>query len=200
MNQTIIFIVLFVLILISTFALQSTLQKAKINKIFKFMQSGNIVAVEQELNSFSTKFLIPEFNREFIKLNIYFSEQNSQKIEQQFEVLFHLKMNAAQKKELTLKAFEYYVQLKDKEKAQSLLEELKSFEDVGMVAHAQMLYDILIDQSTNYIDLLTEKLEEGNNMDRGMNAYLISLQYSYLHNKEKEQEFLNKSKHYFSKK
>ena len=200
MNQTILFIVVFILVSISTISLQINFQKSKQKKIFELLKSGNVQAVENELNSASCRMLIPAFNREFIKLNAYLLNQKTDKIDEQFDILFKTKMNDQQRKESVLKAFEYYVQLKDKEKSSALLQEIKNFDDYGLAAHSQMLYDILIDRSTNYIDILTAKQNEGNNADRGMNAYLISLQYGYLNKKDKEKEYLEKSKKYFTTK
>ena len=200
MNQTILFIVVFILVSISTISLQITFQKSKQKKIFELLKSGDIQAVEHELNSASCRMLIPAFNREFIKLNAYLLNQKTDKIDEQFDILFKTKMNDQQRKEALLKAFEYYVQLKDKEKSSALLQEIKNLDDYGLAAHSQMLYDILIDKSTNYIDVLTAKQNEGNNMNRGMNAYLISLQYGYLNKKDKEKEYLEKSKKYFTTK
>lgn len=200
MNQTILFIVVFILVSISTISLQMNFQKAKQKKIFQILKSGKLDELEKELDSTSSRMLIPSFNREFIKLNAYLMNQKTDKIDSQFEILFKTKMNDKQKREAVLKAFEYYVQLKDKEKSASLLKEIKTFGDLGLVAHSQMLFDILIEKSTSYIDVLVAKQDEGNNMDRGMNAYLISMQYGYLNKKDKEKEYLEKSKHYFTTK
>lgn len=194
------FIVAFILIFLSTFALQNTLQTAKQKKIMELLQKKDLSELEKELNSSSCRIILPAFNREFLRLNAYMIHNMQSKIDQQFNVLFDMKKNPAQDKEVTVRAFEYYVQNKNKKKSLEMLDKIKEMDDEGLVAHSQLFYDILIDKKSDYIDILTEQLENGSPVDKGINAYLLSLQYGYIGNKEKEKEYLALSKQSFKAK
>ena len=195
--KIILFIAAFILIFLSTFALQNTLQTAKQKKIMELLQKKDLGELEKELDSSSCRVILPAFNREFLRLNAYMIHNMQSKIDQQFNVLFDMKKNPAQDKEVTVRAFEYYVQNKNKKKSLEMLDKIKEMDDEGLVAHSQLFYDILIDKKSDYIDILTEQLENGSSVDKGINAYLLSLQYGYIGNKEKEKEYLALSKKSF---
>ena len=195
--KIILFIVAFILIFLSTFALQNTLQTAKQKKIMELLQKKDLNELENELDSSSCRIILPAFNREFLRLNAYMIHNMQSKINEQFNVLFDMKKNPAQDKEVTVRAFEYYVQNKNKKKSLEMLDKIKEMDDEGLIAHSQLFYDILIDKKSDYIDILTEQLENGSPVDKGINAYLLSLQYGYIGNKEKEKEYLELSKHSF---
>lgn len=193
MNVIIVFIVFFVML----FLIEAYLKKMKQEKLFAFLQHGEFEQFEKELDSHICIWLIPKFNREFLRMNAYTMQNNLEKLESQFELLLNMRADEKQHTEVIVRAFDYYVNSGNNQKSKMLLEEIKKMNDQNLIDNSQMMYDILIEKNFNYIEKLNNELDYGTNMEKGMKAYLISLQYGYLNNLEKEKEYQDLSKSYF---
>lgn len=196
MNPFLTFIGSFLILSVIFIVLQKGVHNSKSKKILMHLRSGNYEEAEAELNKASTKFFLSQFERESIRYNVYWMQQDNKKIEQQLDYMFTLKLNKFQKKSVLTLAFNYYVNKRNKKKSKKYLHEIKSYLDDSLIEHCQMMYDILISKQSNYIDVLKKQLLVGDNSDKSMTAYLIALQYENLKDTENQIKYQDLSKSY----
>ena len=79
---------------------------------------------------------------------------------------------------------------------------LSLLKDISKNRHSlrimEMMYDILVNQSSKYINVFTEVLSNTKNDEAGLNTgileYLVALQYGYKNDKIRMREYLLKAK------
>ena len=189
MNKSTMYVVICLACILIISGLQSLIKKIKQNKLFGYLQKQDFEGFEKELDSSLCVLFIPSFNREYLRMNAYLMQGDLKKIESQLEVLLKMKTNKVQRKQVIIRSFDYYVNQLNKPKSKKLLNEIKQTKDEKLISHCQMMYDILIEKKTKYIDQLEKQLHQGSIAEQGMAAYLISLQYGYLNDKVNEKKY-----------
>lgn len=189
MNKSTMYVVICLACILIISGLQSLMKKIKQNKLFGYLQKQDFEGFEKELDSSLCVLLIPSFNREYLRMNAYLMQGDLKKIENQLEVLLKMKTNKAQRKQVIIRSFDYYVNQLNKPKSKELLNEIKQTGDEKLISNCQMMYDILIEKKTKYIDQLEKQLHQGSIAEQGMAAYLISLQYGHLNDKVNEKKY-----------
>ncbi|MDD3049433.1 MAG: hypothetical protein PHQ89_05665 [Bacilli bacterium] len=166
----------------------------KQNKMITDIQGGKFDDFFVTVDSFLTKLLIPRYNLEYLKLNAYILQGKEKEIEGQFDGLLNARKNKAQKEDITMKAFNYYVGVENKEKCTELIEEIKTFTNERMVQEATIMYDIFVLKLGNHIDEILEMMEGKSNAEKGINEYLLSVQYENIGDKENAKKYEKLSK------
>lgn len=197
MNETTIVLIVFVIIVFLTPLIRRFLQAKKQYEFSTLLQNKDFDLLEKKLNSFSSKALFPRYTLESIRLQIYLVQDQKKKIDQQYRVVIESAATKKQKKEILSNAFERYVFLSDAPKSRNLLEKIKKLEDESLVQRCQMLYDIFIEKSTNYIKPLEDKFSQLEGSEKMISAYLLSIQYSHMNNKKKAEYYAELSKQFF---
>lgn len=189
MNKSTMYIIICLACILIISGLQSLIKKIKQNKLFGYLQKQDFEGFEKELDSSLCVLLIPSFNREYLRMNAYLMQGDLHKIEGQLEVLLKMKTNKVQRKQVVIRSFDFYVNQLNKPKSKELLNEIKQLGDEKLISNCQMMYDILIEKKTKYIDQLKQQVHQGSIAEQGMAAYLISLQYGYLNDKANEKKY-----------
>lgn len=197
MNGTTIVLIVFVIIVFLTPLIRRFLQAKKQYEFSTLLQNKDFDLLEKKLNSFSSKALFPRYMLESVRLQIYLVQDQKKKIDQQYRVVIESATTKKQKKEILSNAFEHYVFLSDAPKSRNLLEKIKKLEDESLIQRCQMLYDIFIEKSTNYIKPLEDKFSQLEGSEKMISAYLLSIQYSHLNNKKKAEYYAELSKQFF---
>ncbi len=197
MNGTTIVLIVFVIIVFFTPLIRRFLQAKKQYEFSTLLQNKDFDLLEKKLNSFSSKALFPRYMLESVRLQIYLVQDQKKKIDQQYRVVIESATTKKQKKEILSNAFEHYVFLSDAPKSRNLLEKIKKLEDESLIQRCQMLYDIFIEKSTNYIKPLEDKFSQLEGSEKMISAYLLSIQYSHLNNKKKAEYYAELSKQFF---
>lgn len=197
MNGTTIVLIVFVIIVFLTPLIRRFLQAKKQYEFSTLLQNKDFDLLEKKLNSFSSKALFPRYMLESVRLQIYLVQDQKKKIDQQYRVVIESATTKKQKKEILSNAFEHYVFLSDAPKSRNLLEKIKKLEDESLIQRCQMLYDIFIEKSTNYIKPLEDKFLQLEGSEKMISAYLLSIQYSHLNNKKKAEYYAELSKQFF---
>ena len=163
-----------------------------LKKLLKHMQQGDFNAYFKLLDSLPCKYFYPPFNREYMRLNGYIMKADKKKIEECFELILSMRMNKKQELDVVIKAFYYYLDEDSKKKCKTLLERMKKIADESITQECQVIYDILLEEKTSYIDDMEEQLknEELQEAQKGMFHYMLALQYSYLKDEKKKKEHL----------
>lgn len=166
----------------------------KQNQMITCLQNGDYDGFFKTVDSFIVKFLIPRYNLEYLKLNAYILQGKEELIELQFDSLLAARKNKAQKEDITMKAFNYYVGVENKEKCTELMEEIKTFTNERMVQEATIMYDVFILKQGNHIKEIEEMMEGLGDAEKGINEYLLSVQYANIGDKENAKKYEKLSK------
>ena len=186
-------IVAVIAVAIATLIIQ-VLKRTQFNKLARALQTQDFETFDRMVDSKLMKYLYPQFNLDYIKLNSYVMRGDEKKIDAGIQQLLNYKMSLKQKEDVYMKAFNYYVGAEKPGKAKQALDLVKTLEHPAMEAEAQRIYDIFIVKKYNYIDEMLEAFETQPDDAKGITAYLLSVQYENKGDKEKANEYLEVSK------
>ena len=157
------------------------------------LQKQDFDAFFKRLDTLSCKYFYPPFNREYMRLNGYVLKGDKKKVEECFELLLQMRKSKKQELDVVIKAFYYYIDENNKRKCKALLERMKTIADESITQECEVLYDILLEEETKYIDDMEEQLkdEELQDAQKGMFHYMLALQYNYKHDEKKKKEHLD---------
>ena len=176
-------IIVFVVVVVS-FVLQF-LRNSKQKQFMYLLQNNEFETLYKKIDSFYTKSIFPEYNREYIRLNALIMQDRKEEIDATFDKLIPMAKD---------KAFEYYVYDENQEKCDQIIKEIEKLDDEKMLKFAKMLYDIMILKKSNHIKEIEKDFDKQPAMQRAANAYLLSVQYKNKGNEEKAQYYENVSK------
>lgn len=187
------FILIVVAVTIVLIVIAQVWKQAILKKLIKSLQQGDFDAYFKRLDTLSCKYFYPPFNREYMRLNGYIMKADKKKIEECFDLILKMRLSKKQNLDVTIKAFYYYLDEDSKKKCKSLLERLKEIADESITRECQIIYDILLEEKTSYIEEMEEQLknEELQEAQKGMFHYMLALQYSYLKEDDKKNEHLH---------
>lgn len=186
----VIIVALIVWILFSRFMKQHLLKQC-----LNDLKKQQFKEYDEKLNSLLYRYFFPTFNREYMRLNGFVFEGDKQKVEDQFDNLLSMRMGKNQEKDIVSKAFYYYIDDSNKRMSKKLLERLKLIVDQASIQEYQIIYDVVIEKSTSYIEVMEQALLDSSisASSRGMFHYMIGLQYSNLKQMKKCKEYLRKA-------
>lgn len=186
MDQTTIRIIVVAVILSIVFSI--TLKVLKERRMQRLVACIRQKDTERFLNlaqSRFTRFLFPPYNIEYLKLNAYLMEEDTEKIDAQFDKMLQFHLSKEQDQDLTMKAFNYYLGAENRKKTRELLTRIKGFEEKELTKEAQKLYDILIEKSTSYIADMEKQLADADEENKVFLEFLLYMQYKNANNTKK---------------
>lgn len=186
MDQTTIRIIVVAVILSIVFSI--TLKVLKERRMQQLVACIRQKDTERFLNlaqSRFTRFLFPPYNIEYLKLNAYLMEEDTEKIDAQFNKMLQFHLSKEQDQDLTMKAFNYYLGAENRKKTRELLTRIKGFEEKELTKEAQKLYDILIEKSTSYIADMEKQLADADEENKVFLEFLLYMQYKNANNTKK---------------
>lgn len=185
------FLAVVAVVVIVTVALPVVLKNILIQNMAQCLQRKDMAAFEKILNGNTAKLVFQEFDRENLRLNAYLRMQDSQKIKEQYKRMLNMKLrNVKQEKQLVMNAFSYFINNGEGEEARQLFSRLKQAVSPEEYERCRIMYRVIIQKQSKDIETLEEQLIEATPMDQSVLHYLLSLQYGYLGEKEKEREHL----------
>ncbi len=174
-------------------------KRATFRKLHNLLARGEYGEYLSLLDSFLVKYLYPKYNRLYMKLNGYLFMEDHDEASNLFEQMLSMHITKKQRKDLVLKAFNYYVERMDKEHAATLMAEIDTWEEEAQKAEAHRIYDIFILKKYDYIEEMEARLNDLSGFDLGALEYLLSLQYENKGDKKKSEMYLESSqKHMLS--
>ena len=160
------------------------LKEWKMRQLIQCLQKKDIVRFNKIVYSKIIKFLFPPYNIEYLKLNSALLENNKKEINKQFEKMFKYRLSHMQKKDLLMKAFNYYITIGDDKHAKKVLNIIMQTDDDDLKKETEMLYKILFENSSEYIDAMLKTLCDASEQDRPFVEYLLYHQYKNMNDKE----------------
>ncbi len=155
------------LILLKNHVQKSLIDMIKRKQFDKFDRNSQKILV---------KFLFPPYNLEYLRLNRYLISDDKEKIDQQFELLLR-SAKQSQKKDIFLKAFEYYAFDGDEVKAKKYYNELIKINKKNISKYITLLYDVFILKKHNHIEELERDFNNLNSNQKKFVAQLLVAQY-----------------------
>lgn len=187
-------IIVFAVVLTIVLVVATQVWKQRIlKKLMEALQKQDFDAFFKRLDTLSCKYFYPPFNREYMRLNGYVLKGDKKKVEECFELLLQMRKSKKQELDVVIKAFYYYIDENNKRKCKALLERMKTIADESITQECQVLYDILLEEETKYIEDMEEQLKDEALQDaqKGMFHYMLALQYNYKHDEQKKKEHLD---------
>lgn len=134
---------------------------------------------ERLLASRSAHFAFPEYNRTYLLLNIKVMRGELEAADRIFDGLLSRHLPPRLREDLVMKAFEFYVELKDGKRSRSLLDEIEGWDSLpdARKAAARQMYDVMIAGSSAYIDEMERSLEGATRSERVRLLFLLGTQY-----------------------
>ena len=125
-----------------------------------------------------------------MRLNGFIEEGRSEQVDSQLALLFKARKNKEQIENLIQISLQYYVNLQDSSKCHKLLDYMTSCQmDEQILNEATYVVDILVDQKTNHIDELEDKLRTVDEKQKQVYYYLLQVQYEHVNNIAKANEY-----------
>ena len=138
MDTMYVFIVIIILS-VSFSIIKRLIRSYRLQQLLFALQEKNIGLFQKLVNSKINLILFPKYNLEYLRLNGYILEKNSEMIEEQFKVLNQYVLSKEQRKDLLLKKLTYYTTIKS-EKAMETLKMISDFKDTDFLNKAQEIY------------------------------------------------------------
>lgn len=174
-------------------------KRATFRKLHNLLARGEYGEYLSLLDSFLIKYLYPKYNRLYMKLNGYLFMEDHDEASRLFEQMLSMHVTKKQRKDLVMKAFNYYVERMDKDHSSTLLAEIDTWEEEAQKVEAHRIYDIFILKKYNYIEEMEARLNDVSGFDLGALEYLLSVQYENKGDKKKSEMYLEASqKHMLS--
>lgn len=163
-------------------------------RLLEHFRAGEFDAYYDLLEAPLTRYHYPKFNRQFMKLNGLIAQGRHHTVDEQFQEMLAAKATADQRRELVLKAFDYYVGRKKKREAKELLNEINRWDDEKTVRACHRLYDIILLDSSEYIEEMEAELADMKDPSARQTAdLLLAMQYKSKGNEAKEREYLKRA-------
>ena len=116
-------IIVFVAVLIS-FVLQF-LRNSKQKQFMYLLQNNEFDTLYKKIDSFYTKSIFPEYNREYVRLNALIMQDRKEEIDATFDKLIPMAKDKNAKIDILDKAFGYYVYDENQEKCDQIIKEIE---------------------------------------------------------------------------
>lgn len=173
--------------------LRRVLTNKQSDKLMKLFLEGNFKEFDKQIDSKLTRYLIPPFNQDYMKLNSYLARGDEKKIHEMFSRFDKVRLNAAQKELVYTNAFYYYVGLKDENKARkyyNLLMESTSDEDSRK--EIDRMFDIYINNGYKYLEDTEKEYRNADEREKMKLQALLAVMYENKGDKKKAQEYYDR--------
>ena len=193
MKKNIILFAVVLALIIGYEILRRVLTNKQSDKLMKLFLEGNFKEFDKQIDSKLTRYLIPPFNQDYMKLNSYLARGDEKKIHEMFSRFDKVRLNAAQKELVYTNAFYYYVGLKDENKARkyyNLLMESTSDEDSRK--EIDRMFDIYINNGYKYLEDTEKEYRNADEREKMKLQALLAVMYENKGDKKKAQEYYDR--------
>ena len=179
-------IAIIIVVALVMFTIINTLKTRTYKNLVSYLQQGKIKEFNQKIDSRSVKLLFPKSSLLDLKFNAAIVEQDKKAA------------ITSQKENYYMKAFNFFIGLKDKKNSKKYLDLINELPNDRMKAEANRVYNIYILKNDKYLKELLEELENMEDRQKGVNEYLISIIYKNKHDLENAKKYEELSKKHFA--
>ena len=149
-----------------------------LGKVQRFLRQDNPQGALDYLDKPGVRFAMPAYNREHMRLNTFLLMNKTDKVSQCFDTLLTMRTSKSQRRDVVMRAFQYYMQAERYKDAKALLGEIKSTLDPALAAECERTYDIFARKSTSHIAEMEAEVETAPYARKASIAYLLAASYA----------------------
>ena len=152
-------------------------KRTTIGKLETYLAKGDFESYLKLVDRPLTSVLYPKYNVLFLRLNATMALSDAEQTERTIEQMAKLKMSDEQRLALAVKAFNFYVDVEDKRKAEEALKYIEKHGGKEAAGVNRRTYDIFLKKSSAYISEMEHALEKATPSDEVMLCQLLAVQY-----------------------
>lgn len=152
-------------------------KRAIFAKIEHFFSEQDYASCLQLLDKTLTQMVYPRYNQLFMRLNCQLGLENAGEVTRIIDEMMGLKMNREQQLALYGKAFAFFVENEDKERAKNVLDRIEAVGDEGLAKASRETFEIFMNHSDEFLDQMLAQLDQVANGERLRLYQLIAVQY-----------------------
>jgi len=158
-----------------------------LGKVHRFLQHKDPQGALDYLDKPGVRFAMPAFNREHMRLNAFLFMGKTDKVSQCFDSLLTMRTSKAQRQDVLVRAFQFYMQEEHFKDAKVILDEIKATFDTKLASDCERSYDVFARKDTSHIAEMEAEIEGAPYAKKANLAYLLTASYANA-NDEKSSE------------
>lgn len=152
-------------------------KRAIFAKIEHYFSEQDYASCLQLLDKTLTQMVYPRYNQLFMRLNCQLGLENAGEATRIIDEMMGLKMNREQQLALYGKAFAFFVENEDKERAKNVLDRIEAVGDEGLAKASRETFEIFVNHSDEFLDQMLAQLDQVEDGERLRLYQLIAVQY-----------------------
>lgn len=143
----------------------------------KLFEKGDFEGCLRVLDGPVARIVYPRYNQLYMRLNAQMCLSDAEAARATIDEMLALGSSDKQRLVLLLRAFNFFVEQEDYDRAGELLEELREKASPEQLAGCERTYAIFAEKSSAYIDQMEAELKDATGPERTSLLYLLSVQY-----------------------
>lgn len=163
----------------------------------KLFEKGDFEGCIRLLDGPVAKIIYPRYNQLYMRLNAQMCLADADASRRTIDEMLELSSSDKQRLVLLLRAFNFFVEQEDYERAGELLEELREKASPEQLAGCERTYAIFAEKSAAYVDQMEAELKDATGPERTTLLYLLSVQYENKGDVKRASEYLEQVRNVF---
>ena len=163
----------------------------------KLFEKGDFEGCLRVLDGPVAKIVYPRYNQLYMRLNAQMCLEDTDASRRTIDEMLELNSSDKQRLVLLLRAFNFFVEQEDYERAGELLEELREKASPEQLAGCERTYAIFAEKSSAYVDQMEAELKDATGPERTTLLYLLSVQYENKGDVKRANEYLEQVRNVF---
>lgn len=163
----------------------------------KLFEKGDFEGCLRVLDGPVAKIVYPRYNQLYMRLNAQMCLADTDASRRTIDEMLELNSSDKQRLVLLLRAFNFFVEQEDYERAGELLEELREKASPEQLAGCERTYAIFAEKSSAYVDQMEAELKDATGAERTTLLYLLSVQYENKGDVKRANEYLEQVRNVF---
>ncbi len=173
-----IFIIVLILLIVLISALANAwIRKRVFSRTYSALMTRNYPLFFQEVDSKGMMSMFSEYVRDSLKLTAYMEQQDTKNVTETFNRMMKNRISDAQKGDLLIRGFRYYMVQKDPKKVRTITEKMEEVLSEEIAAKYRRHYDIIFGKSDAYIAELEKEVPLHQKRMKGYLQYLLARSY-----------------------
>lgn len=163
----------------------------------KLFEKGDFEGCLRVLEGPVAKIVYPRYNQLYMRLNAQMCLADTDASRRTIDEMLELNSSDKQRLVLLLRAFNFFVEQEDYERAGELLGELREKASPEQLAGCERTYAIFAEKSSAYVDQMEAELKDATGAERTTLLYLLSVQYENKGDVKRANEYLEQVRDVF---
>ena len=163
----------------------------------KLFEKGDFEGCLRVLDGPVAKIVYPRYNQLYMRLNAQMCLADTDASRRTIDEMLELSSSDKQRLVLLLRAFNFFVEQEDYDRAGELLEELREKASPEQLAGCERTYAIFAEKSSAYVDQMEAELKDATGPERTTLLYLLSVQYENKGDVKRANEYLEQVRNVF---